>query len=206
VRSIQAKVQVDKDGNVTLEQVGADQSFPVTAEPWKTILAGAKDRTLWVQAKVDGGSLDVQNIVSANESMGPIKVHSGAALDAPQSGTLTGMSEIHITGEKGAFWKVRLDDNGKDGFVAKSVVKLGKASGDAPMPMHGMEGMSMPGNGSASSESSCACCGTGSSCTCCQGDSGSCKCGMDSHGSTDESGKPRTGMTEGVNGTHPDGH
>jgi hypothetical protein len=213
VRSIQAKVQVDKDGNVTLAQVGTDDTFPVTAEPWKSILAEAKDRTLWVQAKVDNGSLDVQNLVSANESMGPIKVHSGAALDAPQTGTLTGMSEIHITGEKGKFWKVRLDDDGKDGWVAKSVVKLGKSSDDSSMNMPGMPGMSMPNGGhggsaasssGSSSESSCACCGTGSSCTCC-GSSGSCSCGMDEHGATDEGGK-RSGMTDGVNGTHPDGH
>src|SRR5262249_9787216 len=98
----------------------------------------------------------------------------------------------------------KLDDNGQTGFVAKSVVKLGKGDDDAPMGGMNMPGMSMPMNGKTggSSEQTCACCGTGSSCTCCGSGAaaGSCPRGMDEKNDKEQ---PRTGMDSGVDGANP---
>lgn len=215
IRSLEAKVRVDANGNVFLDRVGTQDSFPVTAEPWKSILASRDGKSLWVQGKVDGANLAVDNLITNNESMGPVKVHSGPALADAQNGTLTGMSEVHVTGESGDFWKVRLDDTGKTGFVAKSVVSLGKGSGDSGMhmdpnmPMGSMPMGSSAGSSgttaAASGEKDCACCGTGSSCTCCGasdaagGSSKPCACGMDMPGH--DAHHPESGITDGVKKT-----
>jgi hypothetical protein len=150
-RSLEGVVRKDADGNVFFEQAGTGDSYPVTSEPWRSILSRADGKAVWLQAKVADGTLDIES-VSADSGMNTLRVHSRPSLTAPTSSLVAPMSEIRIVGAQGDFFEVNTFGKGT-GWIVKSAVPFGEdpATAAAEMgvseliPNAGRDSSDMPG-------------------------------------------------------------
>ena len=177
-RILQGVVKVDDQGNVSLVTEGQG-TFNVKDEPWKSLLAGAKDKAVSVQATTDGTDAKLASIITYNgmSELSPTKTAGGTQ----KLGTFAPMDEVRITGAQGNDLQVRVVGSGRTGFIPKSSVTIGEATSGGDMhsardPMPGMDMSETPGMTKAMDKGGCAS-GCGSGCACGSGKACSCGCG-----------------------------